>query len=370
MEKIERIELLIVELPYLHFFETSFGREYKKTGILVKVISEGLTGYGEVVAEKLPLYSSETISTAWLILKEILIPMVFESSIVQPEDFYSRAKVFKGHPMAKAGLELALWDLKARQAGLPLYKLYKGTKTEIPAGVSLGIQDSIPQLLDRVESFLNQGYLRVKLKIKPGWDVQVCREVRSKFQDLSFQTDANAAYSLDDKEILKKVDDCNLNMLEQPFAGGDLWDHSFLQKEMKTPLCLDESIVSAETTRKALEMKSCRIINIKVGRVGGIVEAKKIHDFCMDKNIPVWCGGMLDTGIGRAHNIHLATLPNFVLPNDISASKRYYAEDLIEPAVDITEKGTIRVPEGPGIGVLPQEQRIRRVTLQHEVFKG
>ena len=368
--RIERIELLLLNLPYVHFFETSFGREEERTFILVKVYSEGICGYGEVVADKNPLYSYETTSTAWLILKEFLIPLVFDKSIFNPQDFYKETQKYKGHPMAKAGLELALWDLIAKKGDLPLWQLYGGSKREIPSGVSIGIQDSPSQLMDRIASFLNEGYRRIKIKIKPNWDVEICRAIRKQFPDIAFQADANGAYCIEDKEILKKMDEFALLMLEQPFPAYDLWDHSRLQKEMKTPLCLDESVVSEDDARKAYEMESCRIVNIKVGRVGGIEEARKIHDLCQKKHIPVWCGGMLESGIGRAHNLHLATLPNFTLPNDLSASKRYYAQDLIEPPIDITEDGMIRVPDLPGIGVSPREERIKKATLKIETFKS
>ncbi len=366
--RIERIELSLLEMRYVHYFETSFGREESRTFILVKVSSGGEFGYGEVVADQIPLYSYETTSTAWVVLKEFLIPAVFEFGITNPQDFYERAQAFKGHPMAKAGLELALWDLFAKVKEQPLWKIYGGEQQEIPAGVSVGIQDSVGQLLDRIRSFLNEGYQRIKIKIKPKWDVRVCEEVRKKFPDIPLQVDANGAYTLKDKETLKKLDDFGLLMIEQPFPAYDLWDHSRLQMEMKTPLCLDESAISQNTVRKALEMGSCRIINIKVGRVGGIVEAIKIHDFCQRKNVPVWCGGMLESGIGRAHNIHLATLSNFTLPHDLSASKRYYKQDLIEPSVEMTPRGTIVVPLLPGIGVNPQEDRIKKATLKHEIF--
>jgi len=367
--KIERIELLLLELPYVHFFETSLGREEKRAFILVKVFGDGICGYGEVVADESPLYSYETTSTAWLVLREYLIPLVFEKSINNPQDFYLEANRYRGHPMAKAGLELAFWDLRAKTENLPLWKIYGGDKKEIPAGVSVGIQDSTRQLLKRIDGFLQEGYQRIKIKIKPGWDVQICREVRRQFPDILLQADANGAYSLADKDQLKELDAFQLLMLEQPFPPYDLWDHSQLQKQIKTAICLDESIISVKTARQAWEMGSCRIVNIKVGRVGGIVEARKIHDFCQQKSMPVWCGGMLESGIGRAHNIHLATLPNFRLPHDLSASTRYYAQDLIEPPVEITPQGTIIVPEGPGIGVFPQEGRIKRATLQREVFK-
>lgn len=366
---IERVELALLYLPYVHFFETSFGREEGRTFIIVKVASEGLSGYGEVVASSAPLYSYETTSTAWLILKDFLIPLLFEKKISDPEHFYREARRYKGHPMAKAGLELSLWDLRAKREGLPLWKLYGGVREEIPAGVSVGIEDSFADLLARIESFLAEGYKRVKIKIKPGWDVQACREVRKKFPDILLQVDANGAYSLADKETLLALDGYSLLMVEQPFPPHDLWDHSRLQNEMKTPLCLDESILNMDSARKAYEMKSCRIVNIKVGRVGGMAETRRIHDFCEAKGIPVWCGGMLESGIGRAHNLHIATLPNFKFPHDLSASKRYYAQDLIEPPVELGPGGMIKVPDAPGIGVAPQEKRIKKATLKHEVFK-
>ncbi|UCC41715.1 MAG: o-succinylbenzoate synthase [Candidatus Aminicenantes bacterium] len=368
--EIERIELFLLKLPYVHFFETSLGREEERTFILVKICAEEIIGYGEVVADTSPLYSYETTSTAWHVLKDYLIPLVLEDSLTNPQDFYEEANKYRGHPMAKAGLELALWDLQGKKEQKPLWKLYGGEKREIPAGVSVGIQDSIPELLERIHAFLQEGYQRIKIKIKPAWDVTICEEIRKIFPDILLQADANGAYSIEDKETLKKLDEFNLLMLEQPFPPYDLWDHSRLQKDMKTSLCLDESILSEETSRKAIEMGSCRIINIKVGRVGGIVEARKIHDFCQERDFPVWCGGMLESGVGRAHNLHLASLPNFKFPNDLSASKRYYAEDLIEPPIEITNQGTIEVPESPGIGVFPQEERIKKATLKHEVFKA
>ena len=367
--KIERIELLLLKLPYVHFFETSFGREDEREFILVKVLGQGLTAYGEVVAGKRPLYSYETTSTAWSILKEFLIPLVLEKSIFEPLDFYREAKRYRGHPMAKAGLELALWDLKGKREERPLWRLYGGVRTEIPSGVSVGIEKSIPELLERIDSFLAEGYQRIKIKIKPGWDIGVCEEVRKRFPAVRLQVDANGSYSMANIETLKRLDEFKLTMIEQPFAPYDLWNHSRLQKEIRTPLCLDESIVSVETARDAHEMGSCRIVNIKVGRVGGVVEARKIHDYCQEKRVPVWGGGMLESGIGRAHNVHLATLPNFKLPNDISASKRYYAQDLVEPQFEISPRGTMKVPQLPGIGVVPDERRIEKATLKKETFE-
>ncbi|MCP2605212.1 o-succinylbenzoate synthase [Candidatus Aminicenantes bacterium AH-873-B07] len=367
--KIEEIELYLVKMPLIHFFETSFGREIEKEFILIRIAGNGMEGWGEVVANKLPLYSYETNKTAWHVLKDIFIPLIFKESIVSPEQFQSKVSRFKGHNMAKAGLELALWDLNAKKEDFPLWKLYGGEKEEIPSGVSIGIQDSISQLLSRIENFLNLGYQRIKLKIKPGWDLEILKKVREDFPDILLSVDANGAYSLKYKEHLKRLDDFNLMMIEQPFPAPSFWDHAQLQKELKTPICLDESITSYQDVEQAFKIGSYKIINIKVGRVGGIIEAKKIHDFCMANSIPVWCGGMLESGIGRAHNIHLASLPNFKLPNDISASKRYYSQDIIEPEVEVTNKGTIKVPQGPGIGVTPVKERINKIAIYKEIFK-
>jgi len=368
MMDIERLELLLLEMPYVHFFETSFGREEKKTFILVKVFSQGFCGYGEVTADRLPLYSYETTSTSWVMVKEIFAPLIFSESISEPIEFHQASAKYKGHNMAKAGLELALWDLRAKKESRSLRELYGGEKKEILSGVSIGIQDKVYDLVNRIEDFLDQGYPRVKLKVKPGWDIQIPEQVRKEFPDILLQVDANCAYSSADIERLQKLDEFDLALIEQPFPSLDLLSHSKLKKKIHTPLCLDESAVSLDAVRQAYEMKSFDIINIKVGRVGGIVAAQKIHDFCESKNIPVWCGGMLESGIGRAHNIHLATLPNFKLSNDISASRRYFAQDLIEPPVDITKQGMIKVPQGPGIGVTPMEDRIQKATLKKEVL--
>jgi O-succinylbenzoate synthase len=366
--KVDRVELFLLSLPYVHYFETSLGREESRTFIIVKVCAEGICGYGEVVAEKDPHYSYETTSTAWQILKDYLVPLVLGEVHADPVEFCRRANRYRGHPMAKAGMELALWDIAGKSQGKPLWKVYGGIKEEIPSGVSVGIQETVEELVERVVTFWRLGYQRIKIKIKPGWDVVPCRTIRNRWPEIPLQVDANGAYSLEDREILRKLDAFGLLMLEQPFPPYDLWDHSRLQAELKTPVCLDESAISAETVRQAHEMGSCRIINIKVGRVGGIIEARRIHDYCQSHGIPVWCGGMLESGIGRAHNIHMSSLPNFKLPNDLSASSRYYSQDLIEPPIVITPQGTIRVPDGPGIGVVPDQERIKNATLRREVF--
>jgi len=366
---VERIELDLLKLPYVHFFETSFGRAYDRTFILVRAYEVGVCGWGECVAEEAPLYGSETTETAWHIMKDFLIPLIFRKGIVEPEVFAREAGAFRGNGMAKAGLELALWDLKAKKAGLPLAKLYGGVREEVAAGVSCGIEDSVPELVARIGSFIEQGYRRIKIKIKPGWDVQAARAVRGAYPDVVLQADANGAYSLADKETLKALDPFRMLLVEQPFPPYDLWDHAKLQKEMTTPLCLDESILSIDTARAAIEMGSCRIINIKVGRVGGPAEMRKIHDYCQAHDVPVWCGGMLESGVGRAHNIHIASLPNFKLPADLSASRRYYKEDIIEPPIELSGPGMIRVPDGPGIGVTPVERRIKKASLRRASFR-
>jgi len=366
---IERIELDLLKLPYVHFFETSFGRSFDRTFSLVKVCEDGVCGWGECVAEEAPLYSGETTETAWHVMKEFLVPLVFRKGIVEPEDYAREVGIFRGNRMAKAGIELALWDLKAKKAGVPLRTLYGGVRAEIDAGVSCGIEDSLPDLVARIGGYLDEGYKRIKIKIKPGWDVAACAAVRRRYPGIMLQVDANGAYNLKDKETLKALDAFDLLMVEQPFAPYDLWDHAKLQREMKTPLCLDESILAFDTARAALEMGSCRIINIKVGRVGGVVETRRIHDYCQSRGVPVWCGGMLESGVGRAHNLHIATLPDFKLPNDLSASRRYYKEDLIDPFIELSGPGTIRVPDGPGIGVNPVESRIALASLRREIFR-
>ena len=366
---LERIEIDLVKLPFVHFFETSVGRAYDRAFSIIRVYEGGVCGWGECVAEEEPLYCGETTETAWHVMKDFLVPLVLRKGLAEPEDFAREAAVYRGNRMAKAGLELALWDLKARKAGLPLHRLYGGVRTEIAAGVSCGIEDSLTDLVAGIGRYLDQGYRRIKIKIKPGWDAAACAAVRQRFPDIMLQADANGAYGIGDLAALKALDAFDLLMLEQPFGYEDLWDHARLQGELATPVCLDESVVSYDTARAALEMGSCRIINIKVGRVGGLVEARRIHDLCEARGVPVWCGGMLESGIGRAHNLHIATLPDFCLPNDLSASRRYFEEDLIDPFIELSGPGTIRVPDGPGIGVHPVEARIAKARLRREVFK-
>ncbi|MEJ2305298.1 MAG: o-succinylbenzoate synthase, partial [Anaerolineales bacterium] len=287
-----------------------------------------LTGYGECVADRDPGYSYETSGTAWHILEDFLIPAVLEADLDGPLDFQRRVSHVRGHPMAKAGLEMALWDLQGKLEGRSLRQLLGGQRQRVDVGVSVGIQSSPQALVQTVEAYLQKGYRRVKIKIKPGRDVAETRAVRHSFPDLRLQVDANSAYTLEAAQALKPLDDLDLLLIEQPLAEDDLWDHSRLQVEFKTPICLDESVLSPRHARQALEMGACRIINIKAGRVGGLSQAVAIHDLCREQGAPVWCGGMLETGVGRASNLALASLPGFTLPGDISATERYYQEDI------------------------------------------
>jgi O-succinylbenzoate synthase len=363
--KIERIELFLCRLPLVHFFETSFGRSYDRTFVLVRVQADGQEGWGESVAEANPYYSSETTETVWHIIEGFIAPLVLGQTFDHPREVYPALRRVRGHNMAKAGVEMAIWDLYARLQGQPLSKILGGTRDRIASGVSIGIQDSLDQLMEKIEKELAAGYQRIKIKIKPGWDIDAVERVRARFGDIPLQVDANAAYSLDDSALLARLDPFNLLLIEQPLDYDDVMDHAVLQARIKTPVCLDESIHTVRIARDAIDAKACKIINIKPGRVGGHQASIELHDLCASHDIPVWHGGMLESGIGRAHNIHLASLPNFRLPGDIAASKRYYQPDLIEPAIDIASDGTIAVPQGPGIGVNIVRARIEQATLRH-----
>lgn len=362
---IEKIELFLCRLPLVHFFETSFGRSYDRTFVLVRVEGGGHEGWGEAVAEANPYYSGETTETVWHIISGFIAPLVIGKRFEHPREIYPALRRIRGHNMAKAGVEMAAWDLFARAAGQPLSKLLGGTRDRIASGVSIGIQDSFDQLLGKVEHELAAGYRRIKIKIKPGWDVEAVERVRARFGDIPLQVDANAAYTLDDAALLARLDPFDLLLIEQPLDYDDVMDHATLQQKIKTPVCLDESIHTVRIARDAIEAGACKIINIKPGRVGGHQASIELHDLCAAHGIPVWHGGMLESGIGRAHNIHLASLPNFSLPGDIAASKRYYQPDLIEPAIDVSPDGTIAVPQDPGIGVHIIRERIDHATLRH-----
>ena len=363
--KIEKIELFLCRLPLVHFFETSFGRSYDRTFVLVRVAGDGHEGWGESVAEANPYYSSETTETVWHIIQGFIAPLVLGQSFDHPRDVFPALRRIRGHNMAKAGVEMAAWDLYARIMGQPLAKVLGGTRDRIASGVSIGIQDSYDQLLEKIDKELAAGYQRIKIKIKPGWDIEAVERVRARFGNIPLQVDANAAYSLDDTDLLARLDPLDLLLIEQPLDYDDVMDHAVLQRRVKTPVCLDESIHTVRIARDAIEAKACQIINIKPGRVGGHQQSIELHDLCAANGIPVWHGGMLESGIGRAHNIHLASLPNFTLPGDIAASKRYYQPDLIEPAIEIGADGTIPVPSGPGIGVNIVRDRIDQATLRH-----
>ncbi len=366
--RIERVELRQLRMHLVAPFETSFGVEVDEEHIIVRVDAEGLTGWGECVASADPFYSYETNQTAWHILRDYLIPGVLGQDIAEIEDAVSRGARVRGHNMAKAGLEFALWDLFAKSRGISLATMLGGKRDRIPVGVSVGLQTSPRDLVKKVEGYLSQGYSRIKIKIAPGRDVDFAAAVRKAFPNILLQVDANSAYTLQDIPLFRRMDEYNLLLIEQPLGHDDIYDHSKLQKELKTPICLDESILSVEDANAALELGSCRIINIKPGRVGGYLESKKIHDLCQSKNVPVWHGGMLESGIGRAGNVALASLANFRLPGDISASKRYYTEDIVEPEFVVAPDGTMAVPTGPGIGVQVIMDRLEKVTLHREEF--
>lgn len=366
--KLERVELRLIELELAAPFETSFGREERKRAVIIALFGDGAIGWGECVAGDGPWYSYETVETAWHLLREFLLPRVLGKEL-KASELKAELAPIRGHPMAKAAVEAAFFDLWAKLEGRPLAELFGGERDRVPSGISIGIQEEIPQLLEEVARRLEEGYPRVKLKIKPGWDLEVVEAVRREFPKLKLQVDANSAYTLEDRWLFAELDRFELLLIEQPLDYDDLVDHAQLQRELRTPICLDESITSLAAARAALELGSCQVINIKPGRVGGPSQAIAIHELCRAKGIPVWCGGMLETGIGRAHNLALASLPGFTLPNDISASSRYFPEDLIEPEIELNPDGTITVPRGPGIGVEVVKERLERATVRKEVLR-
>ncbi len=366
--KIERAEIRIVKLQLLHPFETSFGVETDKYVPLLRLFGEGLEGLAEGVMDPQPMFREEFIPGALALLREVFLPRILGVDLQHPHEVMERLAPFRGNRMTKAMLEMGVWDLWAKQLGLPLYRLLGGTRTLIPVGVSLGIQPSVEATRDLAGAHLAQGYKRVKLKIKPGWDVRVVAAVREAFPQADLTVDANSAYTLSDLPILRALDAFDLDYMEQPLAYDDLHDHAKLQAQIRTPLCLDESILSAADARKALESGAGRVINIKVGRVGGLLEAQRVHDVAAAFGAPVWCGGMLESGVGRAHNIHLATLENFRKPGDTSSSSRYWKRDLIHEALE-TQNGMMPVPAGPGIGVTLDMDYVDQLTLSREEFR-
>lgn len=361
--KIESITLHHISMPLVSPFETSFGRETDRQCVIVEIHSEGLIGYGECVATRDPGYNYETTGTSMHILKDFIAPLILGKDVKNALDFQERVSGIRGHQLAKAGAEMALWDLLGKREGKSLRELLGGVREKVEVGVSIGIQESAKSLVRSAQEYVNMGYARVKIKIKPGRDVEDTLAVREVFPDLRLQVDANSAYSMDDIDRLKPLDDLNLLLIEQPLFEDDIWDHHKFQLQFKTPVCLDESIVSPRHARYAIEMKACKIINIKAGRLGGLSQAVMTHDLCRQHAMPVWCGGMLETGIGRASNLALASMPNFTLPGDISASDRYYKRDITNERFVLNSDSTIDVPTGAGLGVTVDVEALKSYTL-------
>ena len=360
--RIEQVTLRLVQLPLVRTFRTSSSVKSHIDHILVQIrTSDGIAGWGESASPADPYYCPETTETCWHILKDFLIPRVLGQDWDDPADLVKLFGPIKGNGFARAGLEMAAWDALARSKGTPLAQLLGGIQTEIASGVSLGIERDIPALIEQVERYVDEGYRRIKLKIAPGWDVEPVGTVRARFPDVPLQVDANSAYSLDQIDTLRALDAFDLLLIEQPLAHDDIIDHAQLQKRIATPVCLDESIHSVHDARKALDLGACRVINIKVSRVGGLGEAQRIHDLCLERGVPVWCGGMHEFGIGRAANIAIASLPGFTLAGDVSGSDKYYHEDLVEPPIR-AERGMVAVPTTPGLGHEPVLDRIVRHT--------
>lgn len=367
--KIDRIELRELEVKLRFRFETSFGAEQELRKVLLVLHSDGLEGYAEVTAGRVPGYSYETGGTAWLALENYIIPHVLGKDFATPAQLLEALKPIRGHNMAVATLENAFWDVQAKALGVPLWTLLGGIHTEIPVGASLGIQESVKATVALAEQHAEEGYKRLKFKIKPGWDVTPLRAVRKALPEMPLTVDANSAYSLTDARVFQELDELGLDYIEQPLAYDDLVDHAALQEMLATPLCLDESIHSPEDARKGLMLGSGRVINVKVGRVRGHLMARRVHDVALSFGAPVWCGGMLELGVGRAHNLHLSTLENYRLPGDTASASRYWDEDIVTPTLDAVD-GVQRVPEGPGIGVSLKRELIERLTVRQEEFKA
>jgi o-succinylbenzoate synthase len=368
--KIEAITIREIHMPLVHFFETSFGRTTSRRILLLTVHCEGIDGWAECVAGENPFYSGEWIETAWPTIRAYLAPAVLGRTLNQAREAVQLMSHVRGHRMAKAAVENALWDVEAKEKKQPLWELLGGTRREIACGVSIGIQDSVNQLLDKISMELAAGYRRIKVKVKPGWDINILERIRSRWPDILLSCDANSAYRLDQVEHLRKFDQFNLLMIEQPLWNDDIYFHARLQKQLKTKICLDESIRNAREAEAAIDLGACGIINIKVGRVGGLTEAKRLHDVCKSRSIPVWCGGMLESGVGRIHNVALSTLENFCLPGDVSASKRYWKEDIIEPEVEVSPHGTIAVKDEVGTGYRVREDLIEKLTVSCETMRA
>jgi O-succinylbenzoate synthase len=364
--RIEQISLRELHMRLVAPFATSMETTAIRRVLLVEVLVDGVTGWGECVAGETPSYSPETTETAWHVLRNHLWPTLKGKQFATAAEVWDLLSWVRGHNMAKGALEAAIWDAEAKQKNLPLAKWLGGDREEIASGVSIGIKASLEELARAVEVELEAGYQRIKIKIKPGYDMKPVDLLRKKFPAIKLMVDANSAYTSADAPLLRKLDEFYLMMIEQPLGWDDLYSHVELQRELQTPICLDECIHAEEQAVAAIRLGACRIINIKLGRVGGYTQARHIHDLCQTHGVPVWCGGMLESGIGRAHNIALSTLPNFTLPGDITASGRYWSEDIIEPEVTVSKQGTIRVPTGPGIGFQPRIDLIDRLTVRRE----
>jgi O-succinylbenzoate synthase len=365
--RVERAELREIPLRLKEYFEISSGGQQDRRILLLTLHGEGLEGWGECVAGEEPGYSYETTETAWHVLTRFILPMVVGREFVEPEDVLARVAWIRGHRMAKAAVEMAAWDMAAKAAGVSLSAKLGGTRAAVPVGVSVGLQGSDEALHEKVAGYVADGYARVKIKIKPGRDVEMLAALRARFPDVRFMADANSAYALSDAPRLREMDRLDLMMIEQPLFYDDFLHHARLQAQLQTPICLDESIESVDDMELALELGSCRIVNIKPGRVGGHASARRIHDLMASRGLPVWCGGMLESGVGRAHNVALASLPGFVLPGDISASRRYWERDIVAPEFEVHD-GHMRVPAGPGIGVEPDRERIAALTVRQAAF--
>jgi o-succinylbenzoate synthase len=366
--RIQNVTLREIQMPLAMRFETSFGETTERRIMLLEVQADGMSGWGECVAAETPYYSPETIETAWHIIRDFLWPQIRGKEFVAAGEIWGMLEHIRGHNMAKGGIESAIWDAEAKQKGLPLWKLLGGVREEISSGVSIGIQPTLEALLANVEKELAAGYQRIKIKVKPGKELKQVEALRKRWPRIRLMVDANSAYRLEDAPLLKLLDPFGLMMIEQPLGWDDIYGHAKLQKQLETPICLDECIHDYCHAVAAIELGACKIINMKLGRVGGHTAARRIHDLCQKNGIPIWCGGMLESGIGRAQNIALSTLENFNLPGDVAASKRYWAEDIIEPEVEVTPNGTIKVPQGPGIGYELKLSRIEKLTVRREVL--
>lgn len=364
---VDEVELRVVRLPYRSVFKTSFAAESEKVAVIATVRSDGVEGYGEGVMEPLPAYREESVAGALHLLREALVPALIETGCDDPMTLCDGWARWRGNPMAKSTLELAVWDCRARQLGVPLRALLGGDRIEIPVGASLGMS-SLDESLASVGRHIEQGYKRIKLKIEPGWDVTLLSAVRADFPSIELTVDANSAYTLDDIDVLHEIDEFGLHYIEQPLHWDDLTDHAKLAPQLRTPLCLDETLTSPARTAAALDLGACKVVNLKVGRVGGLASTKRIHDLCVGRGVPMWCGGMLETGIGRAHNIHVATLPGFVYPGDTASASRTYARDITEQQLEATD-GIMPVPAGPGIGVTLDRPFLDTVTESIEVIR-